>query len=138
MKKNICFIFIFLFLLVLACSKDFTGFNVDCDECYYTKPDSANLLVYITINEENPSVPLVFYRGKIEDNIIEWIDTSTVDLLKLYSPVDKYYSVKALYKEGAKVIYAIDGDKLNTRQVSGVCDRDCWVVGGGILDVRLK
>ena len=112
--------------------------NIDCDECYYLKPDSADLIVNLTLNDENPFVPLIFYRGKVEEGIIEWTDTSYNKTLYLYSKVNEYYSVKAYYKKEGKTIIAIDGAKLNTRQVSGVCDRDCWIITGGEMDVRLK
>lgn len=121
-----------------TCTKENSSFNINCDECYYIQPDSANLVVNITINSENPSVPLVFYRGKVEDGIIEWVDTSSSPRLELYSPVNDYYSVEAIYKNGDKIIIAIDGTRLKLKHVSDVCDRDCWIITGGILDVRLK
>ena len=140
MKSFVFFSVLILLIIIISfsCIKDSFNFNIDCDECYYNRPDSADLVVNITINDENPRVPLVFYKGKIEDGIIEWIDTTSSSTLYLFSPVDKYYSVKAVYNSGDKTIIAIDGDKLKTRQVSGVCDRDCWVIYGGTLDVRLK
>ncbi len=140
MKKYVLYIFLIgIFpVIIFSCIKDSFNFNIDCDECYYNRPDSSDLVVNLTINSENPSVPLVFYKGKVEDGIIEWVDTATTSTLYLLSPVNKFYSVKAVYKSGEKKIIAIDGDKLKTRQVSGVCDRDCWVIYGGILDVRLK
>jgi hypothetical protein len=124
--------------LVFSCEEQVFNFNINCNECYPVKPDSADLIVRITINEENPWVPLVFYRGKAEEEIIEWIDTSYTDTLYLYSPVDEFYSVKASYKKNGKTIIAIDGDKLKTSLVTDVCERDCWIIKRGILDVRLN
>jgi hypothetical protein len=137
MKQIIILSILLIIGLGITCTRDNRMF-IDCDECYYIRPDSADLMVKITINEENPFVPLVFYKGKIEDGIVEWIDTATTSELYLYSPVESYYSIKAIYKNEGRTVIAVDGDRLNTRQVSGVCDRDCWVIDGGILDVRLK
>jgi len=136
---NIKTILIFLFIiLIFSCEQNPFVFDVNCDECYFEKPDSADLIVDITINEENPFVPLIFYKGKVEEGNIEWIDTAYSETLYLYSPVNQYYSIKAFYKSGEQTIISVDGDKLKTTQVSDVCDYDCWVIRGGILDVRLN
>lgn len=124
--------------MIISCQQDLFVFDVNCDECSFQKPDSADLIVDITINEENPFVPLVFYKGDVEDGIIEWIDTARSEILYLYSPVDEFYSIKAFYKKGSQTIIAVDGDKLKTSRVSDVCDYDCWIVQGGTLDIRLK
>jgi hypothetical protein len=117
---------------------------VNCAECYSEEPDSADLIVKLTFNELNDSIPLVFYRGKIEDGTVEWVDTATVQKYPdgeyyLYSPVNEYYSVKAEYNsKGYNKVMAVDGDKLKTRKITGECDTDCWIIKGGKLDVRLK
>lgn len=129
---------VILFVLTFSCEQDPLVFNVDCDECTYSKPDSADLIIDISINEENPFVPLVFYRGKIEDGVFEYADTAYSEVFYVYSPVDEYYSVKAFYKKGEQTIIAVDGDKMKTSLVSDVCDYDCYIVKGGTLDVRLK
>jgi len=137
--KNILLALTFIVtILVFSCEETPFVFDVDCDECYIDKPDSANLIIDITINEENPFVPLVFYRGNIEDGIVEYRDTAREERRYLYSPVDEEYSVKAFYKSDSQTIIAVDGDKLKTSRVSDVCDIDCWVIRGGVLDVRLK
>lgn len=138
--KNIyiTFFFIIAFLIVFSCDTQIFNFNINCEDCYTSKPDSADLIVNITINEENKSVPLKFFRGKVEEGIIEWIDTAYTSTLYLYSPIDEFYSIKAFYKKDGKTIIAIDGDKMKTSLVTDVCETDCWIIKGGILDVRLK
>ena len=123
---------------VASCDREVFNFNINCDECDSEKPDSAELVVRITINDENPYVQLVFYKGRIEEGVVEWIDTAFAANLYLLSPVGEYYAVKASYKKDGKTIIAVDGDKLKTRLVTDVCERDCWIIKGGILDVRLK
>lgn len=138
MKNSIITFSILSLIIIFSCEQDPFIFDVNCDECYINEPDSADLIVDLTINEENPFVPLVFYRGEVDENNIEWIDTAYSERLYLYSPVNEYYSIKAFYKSGDQVLIAVDGDKLKTSRVSDVCDYDCWVIRGGILDVRLK
>ena len=123
---------------VLSCDRELLNLNINCDECYSAKPDSAELVVRLTIDEENPYVPLTFFRGRIEEGVLEWIDTAFSSTLYLLSPVGEYYSVEASYKRDGKTIIAIDGDKLKTRLVTDVCEKDCWIIKGGTLDLRLK
>ena len=70
---------------ITACEQEDLDFYVDCYDCLSEPPDSSSLIVYVTINNENPYVPLVFYRGDYEDNVVDWIDTSYSDTLYLYS-----------------------------------------------------
>lgn len=145
MKNYIIILVTVLFFVIsFSCGKDSVFFDVDCDECESEKPDSAYLLVRLSFSDLNDSIPLVFYRGKIEDNVVEWVDTATYALYsdgdyELFSPVNKYYSIKAEYKtsDGRKIT-AVDGNKFATRHVTDVCDEDCWLMRGKVLDVRLK
>jgi len=142
--KNYLIILSLIILYILTFSCEEGDLNVDCDDCYTSKPDSADLIVYLTFNALNDSIPLIFYRGMVDKNQVEWTDTAAVQDYPdgeyyLYSPVDEYYSVKATYKrKNGNTVIAVDGDKLKTRNMTGVCDTDCWVIKGGILDVRLK
>ena len=148
MKKHIQILSLVLlwifFVLSFSCEEGSFDFNVNCDECYISKPDSADLIVHLTFNELNDSIPLIFYRGKIEEGREEWIDTASVQdypdgKYYLLSPVNEYYSIKATYKaSNNRTIVAVDGDKLVTRHISDACDTDCWIIKGGVLDVRLK
>ena len=137
-RTTITSIILFVFL-VLAFSCENTGtFGVDCNECYNFEPDSADLIVYLTINAENPYVPIKIYRGDVENKQLDWVDTAYSKEYHLYSAVDQDYSIEATYRKGNGKIIAIDGDKITTSLVTDVCSSDCWLVKGGILDVRLK
>lgn len=140
MKRILTIVSVFIFIwLVFSCGSDVFVFDVNCEDCYYNEPDSADLIVDVTINDENPFVPLVIYKGDVEENIIEYTDTVwAASTYYLYVAVNEYYSIKAKYKKGDNTIYAIDGDKLKTKYVTDVCDTDCYEIKGGILDVRLK
>ncbi|MCF8380468.1 MAG: hypothetical protein K9H49_12885 [Bacteroidales bacterium] len=131
-------IIIAILTATFSCEQQVFVFNVNCDECYYPEPDSANLIMSFTINEENAFVPYILYIGDIEDNKIDYIDTAYTEKLELYSKVDEYYSVKAFYKKGTQTIVVVDGDKLKTSRTTDVCDYECWIIKGGILDMTLK
>ena len=111
---------------------------MNCDECYYPEPDTADLILNFTINEENPFVPYVLYLGDIEENKIDYVDTAYSEKEYLASEIDVDYSIKAFYKKGSQTIIVVDGDKLNASRTNDVCDYECWIIKGGILDLTLK
>ncbi len=131
-------IIIGVILKTTGCQQEDLDFYFDCYDCLEEPPVSSNLIVVVTINEENPFVPLVFYRGDIEDNVVDWIDTTYNDTLYLYSEVGLKYSVKATYLQDGEPLVAVDGDKLRVVDGEGECYPPCYVIRGGTLDVRLK
>lgn len=131
-------IFMIGILLILGCErqppKD-PGF--DCTYCYQDKPDWGPLEIKVTINDENPYVPITIYIGNIEDNNIEYIDTAYSSVYWVDVPIDKYYSVTAEYKSGDKTIIAVDGDKFKLKKNIKDCDEECYYYSGGFFDNRL-
>jgi len=130
------------FLLVLsgkftACETEDWVLEVNCSDCYGYKPDSANLIIYVSIDAENDSVPLTFYRGNYEEGKIDWQDTATTDEFYLYSKVNSTYTVRAQYHSGAKVIEAFDEDKMTYYNADEECGSPCYIIKGGIFDLRL-
>ncbi|MCK5138108.1 MAG: hypothetical protein KAR19_20155 [Bacteroidales bacterium] len=121
----------------MGCEPEDWDFEVDCNDCYGYKPDSAKLIIYLTINHENDSVPLTFYRGAYEDNKIDWQDTATTKEFYLNSEIDREYTVSATYKSGQKTIIAFDADKMYLSDAGEECGSPCYIVKGGILDLRL-
>lgn len=135
--------FIILLTLVLSfnisgCEQEDLAFNTDCGNCLETIPDSADLIVNVTIDDENPFVPLTFYVGDYEDGVIDFIDTTRTKEFLLFSEVGTEYSIKATYQKDGETIIAIDGDKLRVVDGSGDCYPPCYFIRGGTLDVRLN
>jgi len=131
-----------LFLLLMSgnfmgCEPEDWRFEVDCNDCYDYQPDSAKLIIYLTINEENDSVPLIFYKGAYEDGLIDWQDTATSKEFYLYSEIATEYTVRATYKSGQKTIVAFDADKMELTDSGAECGSPCYIVKGGIFDLRL-
>jgi len=120
-----------------ACEPEDWMLSIDCVDCYGYKPDSANLIVYLTINAENDSVPLTFYRGNYEDGEIDWQDTATTDEFRLYSDINSSYTVRARYKSGDKIIEAFDADEMELYSAHEECGSPCYIVKGGIFDISL-
>ena len=131
-----------IFSLVLwgnstGCQPEDWMLEVNCYDCYGSSPDSANLIVYITINQQNDSVPLVFYRGSYEDGEVDWVDTATSEEFYLYSEIDMEYTVVATYRSGQQTVLAFDKDKMHIYDADEECGSPCYIVKGGIFDLRL-
>jgi hypothetical protein len=112
--------------------------RVKCSDCQVNEPASADIKMLFTINNDNPRVPLIVYKGKVEDANVEWIDTSASETFYLYVKTGQFYSVVAKYKSGAKTIYAVDGDKITVQNESDYCNQNCYIVTNNELDIRLK
>ena len=121
----------------MACETEDWVLVVDCADCYNYMPDSADLVIHVTIDAENDSVPLTFYRGNYEDGIIDWQDTATTEEFYLYSEMEREYSVRATYASGNQTIMAFDGDEMFLQNAGDECGSPCYIVKGGIFDLRL-
>ena len=126
-------------LVILAGScNEYLGLNVNCDDCWGYKPDSADLIINLTINGQHPEVPIVVYRGNIESEEVDWVDTARQTPYYLYAAVEQYYSVTAEYKVDGKTIIAVDGDEMKAKNATSSCEFECWIVVDGEFKVDLK
>ena len=125
-------------LLFFACREKIFTDNVDCDYCYTNKPDSVELELSLTINDEFDTIPVVLYQGKIDEGT--FIDTfyCFANPAYIFVKANQNYSAKAIYSTGEKTIIAVDGTKQKLKHVSGVCDDDCWVITGETLSLELN
>jgi hypothetical protein len=143
MKKNRPHISLMLLLLLalagnyLGCETEDWSFEVDCNDCYGYVPDSANLIIHLTINQENPEVPITVYLGSLESGIIDWRDTTDQAEYYLYAAMNASYTVEATYRSGNRTILTYDGDQMSISDMGDACGSPCYVVKGGIFDNRL-
>ncbi|RLD49982.1 MAG: hypothetical protein DRJ05_20225, partial [Bacteroidetes bacterium] len=65
--KNIIIISV-IPIIIFACERiENVSSGVECSECYQEKPEWGVFNATVTINNENRFVPLVIYRGNVED-----------------------------------------------------------------------
>jgi hypothetical protein len=139
---------LFLFLIYLSgffinsCKIENKNNNVDCStynysDCNTKEPFVGDIYVKLTINSENPAVPITIFNGKLEDNVVVLRDTARSEKYDTLLPVGNYYTVTAKYKKGSSTIIAVDGDKISKTKTT-TCDSVCWSVTSGNIDVRLK
>jgi hypothetical protein len=129
-------------LMILAgqfagCEPEDWIIDVDCNECFGSQPDSAALIIRLTINKENPAVPLTFYRGST-DGEIDWLDTATTAEWYVDAEVWTEYTVKAEYRSGSTYVIAFDSDQMTLSDFGTDCGDPCYIIKGGIFDVELR
>lgn len=122
--------------LVNCDEKPYLG-SVDCSECYQEKPEECMLSIELTILSNNRGVPLIIYRGNVEEGEIERIDTAYWTPYDHWAVIDREYSVRAEYFVNNATVFVIDGTKAELR-VSDACDRKCYVVVNTTMDARLN
>ncbi|MEN8155343.1 MAG: hypothetical protein ABFS10_00210 [Bacteroidota bacterium] len=115
--------------------EDWIG-NVNCNDCFGYKPDSADLIIHLTINAENDSVPLIIYEGDTGGDV-DWRDTAVDETFYLKSRMHTTYTVRAQYRSGSKTIIAFDSDRMTLKDYSESCGSTCYIVKGGIFDLTL-
>jgi hypothetical protein len=150
-SKTLLSVSLFALILIagfISCKNDGSDASGNCICNSPEKPDSAFLTIKVTKNNENPYVVLTIYNDKYDPNrkdsadYIVTIDTTNNENTTdngVYShkvPVDEYYSVKAKYKSGQKIIYVFDGSIFQAQQQSD-CQNTCWQMVGGNLDATL-
>lgn len=140
-KKNLFFpavLFLFLTTAILSCLDEINFHEIDCSECYRTRPENGELIIHVTINEENPEVPITIFRDRIEAGRVRLRDTAYEKTVYVEVPLNHYYSVKADYKVGNDSVFSVDGDEFKTYRITDQCDTICWIIKGGKFNLRLK
>lgn len=131
---------IFLCLTIVAflssCGK-FSN-NYDCEpsaDCYPYPLDSGYIHVNLTYPGSGPGIPVILYKGYVEDQDIVWADTVYTDELTFWLPTDTRYAVEAYYKYGGQLIVALDGKKLKEESYDD-CGETCYEESSIYLDVK--
>ena len=143
------FLLIIVALLLIKCNSET---NVDCVQCnanykydsithQKVRPDKVALIIYVTINSENPKVPVVIYKGKFDLNNMPPVarrDTFSASKDTIIVPAEDHdYTVEAEYKVKGNSLSAISGDYLSIREIKQACDSICWTVSGNEINVEL-
>lgn len=135
-------ILLFTLIFFQSCEQSFLSSPEDClnydySDCNTSEPSMVPMNIKLTINAENPQVPITIYKGKLEGYDTVLSDTvGSASYIALLLP-DNYYTVEARYKSGNNIIYAIGGDNIKKIHKQ-VCDSVCWTVQEGNVNVELK
>ena len=127
----------FLILSNIGCNI----FDEECEErpfwieCEHQRPTNGIINISVTINSENPSVPINVYRGDFELGILILSDTLNIDKVEYVLPINKY-SATAKYISGQDTIIAVDGGEISVKLIE-YCNENCWEVYDANLDLEL-
>ncbi|MBN2813565.1 MAG: hypothetical protein JXQ80_05770 [Bacteroidales bacterium] len=125
-------------IAAVACNeKIYTG-DVNCDECYTEKPEKADLVLEVTLNNIFTVVPIEVFEGEVEDNQLVYSDTAYASPFFVYVPANKKYTVKATYRKDEKTLHVINTTKLKVLLVTDACDENCYVIENENVDVQIK
>lgn len=124
--------------ILTGCNDEVTYQSVDCTNCITYRPDTGTLIIRLSIDQDNPTVPVTVYRDRIESNDIRFRDTVALTEIEVPVPLGYYYTVTAQYTSGNDTILAVDGDVIETKKVIGQCETVCWIISGGVLNVAYR
>lgn len=128
----LCLPFSACFLLNNDDDDDSCDPNLTCDT---VQPSEASIYVKLTINDDNPFVPLQVFTGNASDSVLYLVDTAYSDNISWSLPVDQRYSVVAKYRQGNRTILAVDGGKISSSSFTN-CGETCYTTEN--LDLNLK
>ena len=140
-KTKILFMPVLFILFALAgqfssCEPEDWSPGVDCNDCFGYRPDSADLIIYVTINKENPYVPLEIYRGSDEGELMVQ-DTAISATFYFWAATGQAYTVRARYRQDSGWLDAYDGDIMKIRDFGEQCGDPCYIIKGGTFDLTL-
>ena len=131
-------------LSLLLLTGQFTGcepenlvWNFNCGNCVDFRPDSTELIIYLTINQENNEVPVTVYEGSANGEIFSQ-DTVAEEEFYLMAAIGPTYTVKAEYRSGPKTIFVFDSDRMKLSDYGDECGDPCYIIKGGIFNNKLK
>ena len=139
MRKVIVYIVLVISMILFSVCEEkvFTG-DVDCNECYTEKPDSLDLTIHWTKNEDYPEIPVILFKGKADQG--ELIDTFFCfeDPAYIWVKSEEEYAAKAIYKSEERTVIVVDGTVQKLKTVSSECDVPCYVITNEELQLKLK
>ncbi len=109
----------------------------ECDASIYCHPTPIDSnWVNLQISERTFGVPVILYRGNIEDNQIVLRDTLYSNEISYYLPTDRTYTAEAYYQVGPNLIIAVDSDELEEDTFQN-CGETCYQSDEITLDLVL-
>jgi hypothetical protein len=106
------------------------------ENCNEQKPAFGEIHLRITINAENPSVPVTVYRGNYDDGIVVTTETFTTTTGSILLDTEERYSATASYRRGPDTILVLDEAEVGVSSEE-FRDATCWTVHDGSMDLQL-
>jgi hypothetical protein len=122
MFKN--FIYTFVFLSLVACNKntDDCTVSLSCD----TEPVLyGTVYIDVTYSQDGPDIPVVLYRGFVEDKDTLWYGYANSSKLSFNLPNNTRYAAEVFYPVASGTLVALDGNKLK-QESNNECGVTCY------------
>jgi hypothetical protein len=139
MKSTRLFILFSLFVLVVIFSTQCRKrYATDCEPstfCNQEPIDSGEVHIDISYIEGGAGIPVILYKGNIEDNEILWADTVFTNRVTFYLPNKTRYAAEAYYQVGSQLYITLDGKKLKQKTTND-CGATCYSESSITLDLE--
>jgi len=89
----------------------------------------------LTYTSGSEGIPVVLYRGYVEDRDTVWYGIATDSRLSFYLPNNVRYAAEAYYPQGNATLVALDGDKLR-QESNDECGIDCYETSSITLNCK--
>ncbi|MBV6647118.1 MAG: hypothetical protein KI790_16795 [Cyclobacteriaceae bacterium] len=120
MKKSLFYCALISLIWSSACNND------NCDDDFVSCPNGpvyGDFRVQVTINDDNPVVDVILFRGRIEDQDTLLQEAFDEEVRTFSLEMDKYYSGLAFYRhEGADRFPVLNGKNFNSATDDCGCD----------------
>lgn len=137
-SKKIVFSFIISLFLIAFSTQCRKRFATDCEPstfCNQIPIDSGEVHIDISYIEGGAGIPVILYRGNIEDNEILWADTVFTNRITFYLPNKTRYAAEAYYQVGSQLYITLDGKKLKQKTTND-CGATCYSESSITLDLE--
>jgi len=136
MLKITTILFSVLFFLFSCKSKFEDCTDQDYASCNTEQPQTGRITILLTINQENPSVPVRVYEGNFEDGRLVRADTIRMRSFNYFLTPGKDYSFTATYNDGNSKIMTVDGGRIKVSTYR-MCELRCYELNNPEIDLRL-
>jgi len=128
--------FAFLLLVFSQCDKRNNGADcVTSDDCNTYKYDSGYVYINTSYMDGGAGVPVILYKGYVEDNNILWADTVYETRLTFWLPIKSRYAAEGYYRVGQQLFITLDGKKLKDDTYED-CGTKCYQEPSMSLDLK--
>ena len=135
-------VYTLMLLAVMLFSLSCNSSNTDCNpadgvppNCDDIEPTTGVLSMDLTVNTENPFVPIAVYYGYVDDSVLYFQDTIGSKSVSYDVPIGQRYTVVAKYAMQGRTVYAIDGGKVKLK-TNDNCGYTCYTTVD--LDLNLQ
>lgn len=121
-------------------SDDLGNINTDdenCDCVIRYEPETYDVKLKLTINDQNSEVPVTVFYGNVERKKVAAEIKASSDEAIINLSTNEEYTYLAKYLKGSDTIYVPIKAKLSTSNY--ICHDDtCWSVSNNVINLKLK